>query len=58
MSPSDADHWQKADPAADDPAGVLLGGPKLDDDTADVFAKIEAERKVNFGRAVDDQLPD
>ena len=33
--------------------GILLGGPKLDDDTADVFAEIEAERKADFGRAVD-----
>jgi hypothetical protein len=31
----------------------LLGGPKLDDDAADVFAEIEAERKADFGRAVD-----
>jgi prevent-host-death family protein len=32
---------------------VLLGGPKLDDGTADVFAEIEAERKTDFGRVVD-----
>ena len=32
---------------------VLLGGPKFDDDVADVFATIEAERKADFGRAVD-----
>ncbi len=36
-----------------DLAGILLGGPKLDDDTADVFAQIETERKADFGRAVD-----
>jgi prevent-host-death family protein len=36
-----------------DLASVLLGGPKLDDDAADVFAEIEAERKADFGRAVD-----
>jgi prevent-host-death family protein len=36
-----------------DLAGILLGGPKLDDSAADVFAEIEAERKVDFGRAVD-----
>ena len=35
-----------------DLAAVLLGGPKLDD-TADVFAEIEAERKADFGRAID-----
>jgi prevent-host-death family protein len=32
---------------------ILLGGPKLDDDAADVFAEIEAERKADFGRAAD-----
>ncbi len=35
-----------------DLAGILLGGPKVDDSAADVFAEIEAERKVDFGRAV------
>jgi prevent-host-death family protein len=32
---------------------VLLGGPKLDDDAAEVFAEIEAERKADFGRAIE-----
>lgn len=36
-----------------DLASVLLGGPKVDDSTADVFADIEAERKADFGRVVD-----
>ena len=36
-----------------DLANVLLGGPKLDEDTAEVFAEIEAERKTDFGRVVD-----
>jgi prevent-host-death family protein len=36
-----------------DIASVLLGGPRFDDGTADVFAEIEAERKADFGRAVD-----
>ena len=36
-----------------DLAAVLLGGPKLDDGTDDVFAEVEAERKADFGRAVD-----
>jgi hypothetical protein len=36
-----------------DLATVLLCGPKLDDDTAEVFAEIEAERKADFGRSVD-----
>jgi prevent-host-death family protein len=39
-------------PAAD-LASILLGGPKLDDSSADVFAEIEAERKADFGRAVE-----
>src|ERR1700757_868428 len=41
-----------ARPAAD-LAGILLGGPKLDDAAADVFAEIEAGRKADFGREVD-----
>lgn len=36
-----------------DLASVLLGGPKIDDSGADVFAGIEAERKADFGRAID-----
>jgi prevent-host-death family protein len=39
-------------PAAD-LASILLGGPKLDDSAANVFAEIEAERKADFGRLVD-----
>jgi prevent-host-death family protein len=35
-----------------DLAGILLGGPKVDDSGADVFAAVEAERKADFGRAV------
>ncbi len=35
-----------------DLAGILLGGPKLDDDTADVFAEVGAGRKADFERAV------
>jgi len=34
-------------------ANILLGGPKLNDSTADVFAEIEAERKADFGRSID-----
>lgn len=34
-------------------ADILLGGPKLDDGAADVFAEIEAERKADFGRVAD-----
>jgi prevent-host-death family protein len=36
-----------------DLADILLGGPKLDDSTADVFAEVEAERKADLGRVVD-----
>jgi prevent-host-death family protein len=36
-----------------DLATVLLGGPKLDDATAEVFAEIEAERKADFRCPVD-----
>jgi prevent-host-death family protein len=32
---------------------VLLGGPKLNDGTAEVFAEIEAERTADLGRPVD-----
>ena len=38
---------------APDLTGMLLGGPKLDDGAAGVFAEIEAERKADFGRAAD-----
>lgn len=34
-----------------DLASTLLGGPRLEDGAADVFAEIEAERKADFGRA-------
>lgn len=36
-----------------DLAGILLGGPTLSDDAAEVFTEIEAERRADFGRAVD-----
>jgi prevent-host-death family protein len=36
-----------------DLASALLGGPKLDGGLIEVFDEIEAERKVDFGRAVD-----
>jgi prevent-host-death family protein len=32
---------------------ILLDGPKFDDDTAHVFAEIEAERAADFGRVID-----
>jgi prevent-host-death family protein len=38
---------------AADVRDLLLGGPKFGDDVAEVFAAIEAERKDDFGRAVD-----
>src|ERR1700753_3153967 len=36
-----------------DLANILLGGPKFDDEIADAFAEVEAERKADFGRTVD-----
>jgi prevent-host-death family protein len=36
-----------------DLAGILLGGPKIDNGEAEVFTKIEAERKADYGRAID-----
>jgi prevent-host-death family protein len=47
------DEYRRLTRPAVDLAGVLLGGPKLDDGAADVFAEVEAERKADFGRAVD-----
>jgi prevent-host-death family protein len=49
----DISEYRRLTRPAVDLAGVLLGGPKLDDDGADVFAEIEAERKADFGRPVD-----
>ncbi len=46
------EYHRLARPSAD-LTGILLGGPKLDEDTADVFAEIEAERKADFGRVVE-----
>ena len=36
-----------------DLASILLGGPKLDDGTAQIFEDIDAARKADFGRAID-----
>ena len=49
----DISHFHRLTRAAVDLTGILLGGPKLDDSTADVFAEIEAERQADLGRAVD-----
>jgi hypothetical protein len=40
-----------------DLTGILLGGPKLDDGAADVFAEIEVERQRDFGREADLETP-
>lgn len=48
----DISRYHQLTRAAVDLTGILLGGPKLDDDTADVFAEIEAERQADLGRAV------
>jgi prevent-host-death family protein len=47
------DEYRRLARPAVDLASILLGGPKLDDSAADVFAEIEAERKADFGRVVD-----
>jgi hypothetical protein len=56
MTSPTPDHWQIQDakhlPAVD-VVSILLGGPKLDNGAVDVFVEIEAERKADFGRAVD-----
>jgi prevent-host-death family protein len=48
----DIGEYRRLTRPAVDLASILLGGPKFDG-TADVFAEIEAERKTDFGRAVD-----
>ena len=49
----DIGEYRRLTRPAVDLASILLGGPKLDDGAADVFAEIEAERKADFGRVVD-----
>ena len=49
----DIDEYRRLTRPAVDLAGILLGGPKLDDDTADVFAEVDVERKADLGRMVD-----
>ena len=49
----DIGEYRRLTQPAADLASILLGGPKLDDSAADVFAEIEAERKADFGRMVD-----
>ena len=49
----DIDEYRRLTRSAVDLAGILLGGPKRDDDAADVFAEVEAERKADLGRMVD-----
>jgi prevent-host-death family protein len=49
----DIDEYRRLTQPSADLTGILLGGPKLDHDAADVFAEIEAERKADFGRPVD-----
>jgi prevent-host-death family protein len=47
------DEYRRLTRPSADLAGILLGGPKIDDDTAGVFTEIEAERKADLGRPVD-----
>jgi prevent-host-death family protein len=49
----DISEYRRLTQPAADLAGILLGGPKLDAGTADVFAEIEAERQADLGRVVD-----
>ena len=49
----DIGEYRRLTRPAIDLASILLGGPKLDDSAADVFAEIEAERKADFGRMVE-----
>jgi prevent-host-death family protein len=49
----DIGRYRRLTRPAVDLAGILLGGPKLDDDAVDVFAEIEAGRQADFGRAID-----
>ena len=49
----DISEYRRLTRPAVDLVGILLGGPKLDDGTADVFAEVEAERKADLGREVD-----
>jgi len=49
----DIGEYRRLTRPAVDLANILLGGPKLDDSAADVFAEIEAERKADFGRVVE-----
>ena len=49
----DIGEYRRLTRPAVDIANILLGGPKLDNSAADVFAEIEAERKADLGRAVD-----
>ena len=49
----DIGEYRRLTRPAVDLASILLGGAKLDGGAADVFAEVEAERKADFGRAVD-----
>lgn len=48
----DIGEYRRLTRPAVDLASILLGGPKLDDSAADVFAEIEAERKADLGCVV------
>jgi prevent-host-death family protein len=49
----DVSEFHRLTRAAVNLTDVLLGGPKVDDSVADVFAEIEAGRKADLGRPVD-----
>jgi prevent-host-death family protein len=47
------DEYRRLARPAVDLRGVLLGGPKIGNRDAEVFAEIEAERKADYGREID-----
>jgi prevent-host-death family protein len=49
----DINEYRRLTRPAVDLTSVLLGGPRLDDCSADVFAEVESDRKADFGRTVD-----
>lgn len=48
--------YRRPDQPAADLVGLLLGGPKLDQQDAEVFAEVEAERRADHGRVADPEL--
>src|ERR1700689_2385758 len=53
----DIDEYRRETRPAGALASMRLGGPKLDDGTADVWAEIEFRRKADFRSSVDLEVP-